>query len=306
MGGRALLQRLLHALLVALGASTVVFFIARLGGDPAILMAEPTARPAEIDALRRSMGLHDPLHVQYLRFVTRAAHGDLGRSLWQQQPAMGLVLERTPATLELTAAALLLSLGLALPAGIVSAVWRGGRTDRLTMIAALFFQCIPGFWFGMILIFFFAVRLHWLPTSGGGSFAHLVLPVVTLTAYSMGRLARLTRSGMLEVLREDYIRTARGKGVSEPLVVIRHGLRNALVPLLTLVGLEFGALMGGAVIVETVFAWPGLGRLVIQAIQHRDFPLVQASVLFVASVIVAVSLAVDVLYVYLDPRIRYD
>lgn len=306
MGGRALLQRLLHALLVALGASTVVFFIARLGGDPAILMAEPSARPEEVDALRRSMGLHDPLHVQYLRFLARAAQGDLGRSLWQQQPAMGLVLERMPATMQLTAAALLLTVGLALPIGVASAVWRGGRVDRLSMLAALLFQCVPGFWFGMLLIFFFAVRLHWLPTSGGGSLAHLVLPALTLAAYSTGRLARLTRSGMLEVLREDYIRSARGKGVSEPVVVVRHGLRNALVPILTLVGLEVGALMGGAVIVETVFAWPGIGRLVIQAIQHRDFPLVQASVLFVASVIVAVSLAVDVLYLWLDPRIRYE
>jgi ABC-type dipeptide/oligopeptide/nickel transport system permease component len=306
VGGRALLQRLLHALLVALGASTVVFFIARLGGDPAILMAEPSARPEEVDALRRSMGLHDPLHVQYLRFLARAAQGDLGRSLWQQQPAMGLVLERMPATMQLTAAALLLTVGLALPIGVASAVWRGGRVDRLSMLAALLFQCVPGFWFGMLLIFFFAVRLHWLPTSGGGSLAHLVLPALTLAAYSTGRLARLTRSGMLEVLREDYIRSARGKGVSEPVVVVRHGLRNALVPILTLVGLEVGALMGGAVIVETVFAWPGIGRLVIQAIQHRDFPLVQASVLFVASVIVAVSLAVDVLYLWLDPRIRYE
>ncbi|MBI4277084.1 MAG: ABC transporter permease [Armatimonadetes bacterium] len=306
MGGRALLQRLLHALLVALGASTVVFFIARLGGDPAILMAEPTARPEEIEALRRSMGLHDPLYIQYARFLGRAGQGDLGRSLWQQQPAVGLVLERTPATLELTAAALLLSAAIALPVGVVSAVWRGGRVDRLSMTAALFFQCIPGFWFGMILIFFFAVRLHWLPTSGGGSLAHLILPAVTLAAYSTGRLARLTRSGMLEVLKEDYIRTARGKGVAEPTVVVRHGLRNALVPILTLVGLEFGALMGGAVIVETVFGWPGLGRLTIQAIQNRDFPLVQASVLFVAAVVVVVNLAVDILYTTLDPRIRYD
>ena len=306
MGGRTLLQRLLHALLVVLGAATVVFFLARLGGDPAILMAEPTARPQEIEALRRSMGLSDPLYLQYVRFLGKAARGDLGRSLWQQQPAATLVLERTPATLKLTVGSLALSAAIALPAGIVSAIWRGGRVDRLTMIAALFFQSVPGFALGMVLIFFFAVRLHWLPTSGGGSFAHLVLPAMTLATYSTGRLARLTRSGMLEVLREDYIRTARGKGVSEVMVVVRHGLRNALIPVLTLTGLEFGALMGGAVIVETVFAWPGIGRLAIQAIEHRDFPLVQASVLFVASVIVAVSVAVDVLYTYLDPRIRYD
>lgn len=306
MLSRYLLTRLGQAAIVILGASVLVFMVAHLTGDPTYLMVDATAKPAEIEALRRAMGLDQPLYIQYWRFISRAVQGDFGSSLWQQQPAVTLVLQRVPYTLRLAVTALGLSLLISIPAGVVSAVFRDRVIDRVVMLVALLGQCIPGFWLGLMLMMIFSVSLQWLPTSGSGTFKHLILPAVSLAAYSMGRIARLTRSSLLEVLGKGFIRTARAKGVKERGIILKHALRNAAIPIITLLGLDIGSMLGGAVITETVFAWPGLGRLVIQAIGQRDFPLVQASVFFIATVVVLMNLLVDLSYGFLDPRVKYE
>lgn len=306
MLSRYLLTRLGQAAIVILGASVLVFMVAHLTGDPTYLMVDATAKPAEIEALRRAMGLDQPLYIQYWRFISRAVQGDFGSSLWQQQPAVTLVLQRVPYTLKLAVTALGLSLLISIPAGVVSAVFRDRVIDRVVMLVALLGQCIPGFWLGLMLMMIFSVSLQWLPTSGSGTFKHLILPAVSLAAYSMGRIARLTRSSLLEVLGKGFIRTARAKGVKERGIILKHALRNAAIPIITLLGLDIGSMLGGAVITETVFAWPGLGRLVIQAIGQRDFPLVQASVFFIATVVVLMNLLVDLSYGFLDPRVKYE
>jgi ABC-type dipeptide/oligopeptide/nickel transport system permease component len=305
MTGRYLLQRLLHSVLVVLGVSLIVFLISHLTGDPAVLMAQPGATEKDLQALRERLGLDAPLPVQYLRFVGGAAHGDFGNSIWQNQPVLGLILDRLPATLQLTASAMLVALGLAFPVGIAAALNRNSIVDRLVMLLALAGQSVPVFWLGLMLILVFSVNLHWLPSSSTGTWQHLVLPAVTLGAFSMARTARLVRSGLLEVLGLDYVRTARAKGLGERAVILRHALRNGLIPVVTSVGLELGALLGGAVITETIFAWPGVGRLIVQAIFNRDFPLVQAAVFVLSLIFIGVNLATDALYTVLDPRIRY-
>jgi ABC-type dipeptide/oligopeptide/nickel transport system permease component len=299
-----LVRRLAQALLVVLGVSIVVFVMLHLTGDPALLLLPPDATAEEIARFRAAMGFDDPLLVQYGRFLAGALAGDFGESLRHGQPAMGLVLERLPATAELAGAAMAVALAIAIPAGIVSAVRRNRPVDYLATVVALFGQSMPTFWLGIMLILTFAVHLQVLPSSGRGDVAHLVLPAVTLGLFTTARMMRLTRSGMLEVLGQDYIRTARAKGMGEGPVVWKHALRNAAVPLLTIAGLELGALLGGAVVTETVFAWPGVGRLSLQAIYNRDYPVVQAAVFVLATTFVAVNLLVDVAYAYLDPRIR--
>ncbi|HSV92339.1 MAG TPA: nickel ABC transporter permease [Desulfobacterales bacterium] len=303
--GRYILKRLWHTVYVAVGISIISFFFIHLSGDPAMLMLPPDASKAEVETLRRQMGFDDPIYVQYGRFAVRALQGDLGSSLYHRVPALGLILERLPASLELAGAAMLLALVVAVPLGVVSAVRRGSAWDVASMLGALFGLSMPHFWLGIMLILLFSVTLGWLPTSGRGSLAQLVMPSLALGLSLMAMFARLTRSVMLEVLSQDYVRTARAKGLRERLVIGKHALKNALIPLVTVAGMQFGFLIGGTVIIETVFAWPGVGRLVVQAIFSRDYPLVQAAVLVLAVIFVLVNLAVDLLYLYLDPRISY-
>ncbi len=304
MKPRFLVSRLAQAAFVLLGVSFTVFALSHLSGDPVSLMVGPTATQADIDALRRSMNLDRPFFAQYAAFLGGVLRGDFGTSLWQHQPAIGLVLERFPYTIQLAAAALLLALVVAVPLGILSAVFRNSFLDRLAIGTSLVGQSVPGFWLGLLLILLFSVTLRLLPTGGSGSLKHLILPAVTLAAFTMGRIARLVRTNMLDVLGSDSLRTARAKGLREFTVVIKHGLRNAAIPIVTLIGLDASSLLGGAVITETIFAWPGLGRLVVQAISQRDFPLVQAATLCIAVIVVGVNLLVDLSYSLLDPRVN--
>lgn len=298
-------RRTLQSLYVAVGLSLLVFLLLHLTGDPALVILPPYASPEEVAAFRERMGFNDPLAVQYLTFLGHAALGDFGTSFIQGEPALRLVLERMPATVELSVAAMLFALLVALPAGIVAAARRDRPADYLGMTAALLGQSMPVFWLGLMLLMFFAVRLDLFPVSGRGTLAHLVLPAVTLGAYGAARIARLTRSEMLEALGHDFVRTARAKGIAEGAVVCRHALRNAVAPILTIVALEFGTMLGGAVITETIFSWPGVGRLMVQAIADRDFPVVQAGVFVVAMTFVFLNLVADVAHAWLDPRVRF-
>ena len=305
--GAYIRRRLFQSIIVVWGVSVLVFFLLRLApGDPVSLLLSETATPEQMDAVREKWGLNEPIPVQYMVFLGRALQGDLGDSLFFQQPAMEVLLERLPATLQLSAMALLFSLSVAIPIGMLSALRRDTFWDYLGTGLAMLGQAIPPYWLGIMLILVFSVGLGWFPTSGRGTFWHLILPAVTLGSVLMALVTRLVRSGMLDVLSEDYIRTARAKGLQERRVIVRHALRNILIPLVTVVGLQLGALFGGAVITEGIFAWPGVGRLALQAINARDYPLVQASVLFISVVYVFLNLAIDILYVYLDPRIRYE
>ena len=297
-------RRLLQSLVVLLGVSFVVFFILHLTGDPALVLLPPDASPEDVRRFREVMGFNDPFFVQYGRFLAGALRGDFGQSIRHGESAFHLVAERMPATFELAGAALLIALVLAIPAGIVSAVRRNSLLDYVSTVVALLGQSMPTFWLGIMLILLFSVQFHLLPSSGRGTLEHLVLPAVTLGLFTTARITRLTRSGMLEVLGQDYIRTARAKGVSDPPVVWKHALKNAAIPIVTIVGIELGTLLGGAVITETIFAWPGVGRLSVQAIANRDYPVVQAAVFLLATTFVVVNLMVDVVYTYLDPRIR--
>jgi peptide/nickel transport system permease protein len=299
-----LLRRLLQSLLVLFGVSFVVFLILHLTGDPALILLPPDASVEDVQRFRKAMGFNDPFMVQYGRFLSGALRGDFGQSVRHGEPAFALVVERLPATFELSGAALLVALSLAIPAGIVSAVRRNTPVDYLSTVTALLGQSMPTFWLGIMLILIFSVQLNLLPSSGRGGLEHLIMPAVTLGLFTTARIMRLTRSGMLEVLGQDYIRTARAKGMSDRPVVWKHALKNAAIPIVTIVGIELGTLLGGAVITETIFAWPGVGRLSVQAIYNRDYPVVQAAVFLLASTFVMVNLVVDVLYTYLDPRIR--
>jgi peptide/nickel transport system permease protein len=303
--GRIVASRLIQGVIVIIGITFLVFFATFLTGDPAILMLGEGATKAQVDALRQIMGFDRPLLVQYASFLGRAVRGDFGTSLHFHRANLDLVLERLPATIQLAALALLLALSLAIPLGILAAVGRQTWLDAFAMVLALIGQATPNFWLGIMLILLFAVDLRWFPASGRGGLAHLVLPTITLATFPLALNARMVRSAMLEVLGEDYVRTARAKGLSERLVVYKHALRNALNPVITVVGLQIGAFMGGSVIVETVFAWPGLGRLAVQAILVKDFPLVQTTVTFLALVLLAMNLIVDLLYFVIDPRVRY-
>ena len=292
--------------MVAVGVSLVVFALVHLSGDPVLLMVSSDAPPDVVATTRHALGFDRPLREQFADYVTRAARGDLGVSLRSSLPVATLIRQRLPATVELTVAALLIAVVVAVPAGIVSAVKRGSALDRLAMVGAVAGQAVPIFWLALLLIAFFGVYLRWLPVFGRGSLAHLVLPAVSLSTVILGRLARLVRSSMLEVLGQDYVRTARAKGVGEVRVLAGHALKNAAIPIVTLLGLQFAQLLGGAVVTETIFAWPGIGRLVVEAIFNRDFPVVQGVVLVVSLIFVAVNLLVDLAYAALDPRIRTE
>jgi peptide/nickel transport system permease protein len=301
---RTLASRIGQAALVMLGVSAIVFFCLFLTGDPAALMLSPDASRAEIDAFRHAMGFDDPIALQYLRYLGRLVQGDLGRSLRFEAPALGLVLERVPATALLAVAALAWSTAVGFVLGVIGALKRDSWIDLLVRLVALSGQAVPVFWLGLVLIIVFALQLRWLPTSGYGTWMHLVLPALSLGAYYMSAVTRLVRASLSEALAQDYVRTARSHGYSEWRVVTRHALRNALIPVVTVQGMYFAALLGGALITEIVFAWPGIGRLAVQAIQNRDFPLVQAVVMFAALVFVAANLLIDLAYLWLNPRIR--
>lgn len=300
-----LFRRALGAIWVLIGVAIVVFAILHLTGHPAAVMMPPEASADEIAAFRHAEGFDRPLPLQFLTFALSAAHGDLGESLRHHQPALGLAFERLPATIELAGAAFLLVILIALPAGIISALRPRTAIDYVARVVALLGQSAPTYWIGLMLILVFGVRLGWLPVSGTGDFQHLILPAVTLGFFSMAKLMRLTRSAMLDVLSSDYLRTARAKGLAPFNIIIGHALRNAWLPIVTQLGIELGTLLSGAIVTETVFAWPGIGRLAVQAVFDRDFPVVEAVVLLAALVFTVVNLAVDMMYAALDPRIRY-
>lgn len=300
-----ILRRLGHAVFVVLAVLVVVFLIIHLSGDPAALALGADSTKEQVEEFRQQMGFDRPLVVQFLRYLGGVVRGDFGQSLRYHAPALPLVLERIPATLELTLAAMLIALAVGVPCGLVAALRRDTGVDLAVRMVALVGQSAPVFWLGIMLVFVFALKFRVLPSSGRDEgLWSLVLPAVALSSYSVASIARLLRAGILDVMRQDFIRTARAKGLRAASVVGRHMLRNALLPVVTMVGLQFGTLLGGAVITETIFAWPGLGRLVIQAIHNRDVFLVQASVFVIAVLFVLINLLIDILYTYLDPRIR--
>jgi peptide/nickel transport system permease protein len=301
------LRRLWQSALTLVGVSVLVFVILRVvPGDPAKMLLPDGAPQSAVDELNRQLGLHEPLHVQYAIFLQSVFRGDFGQSFQYRAPALQVVVERLAATVQLALAALLITVGVGVSLGIVAAVRRGTGYDYASTILAVLGQSLPNFWLGIMLILLFGVALRWLPTSGFESWRHVILPAVTLAAFPMALVARLTRSSMLEILGRDYIRTGRAKGLAERAVILRHALRNAAVPLLTVLGLQIGTLLGGAVITESVFAWPGMGKLVVDAIFFRDFPVVQTVLILSATIFVVINLLVDLLYTVIDPRIRYS
>jgi peptide/nickel transport system permease protein len=303
---RYLIQRLAHLVWVLLAVSILVFLLIHLSGDPVRLLTPLDARPEDVERVRRLYGLDRPWPVQYWQFVKDAARGDLGESFRFSRPALELVMQRLPYTALLAVVTIALTVGAGIPVGL----WVGARAGSAAdwVVSLLTFVCIslPSFWLGVLLILLFADRLRWLPASGFESPLYLILPSLTLAVYTTGLITRLVRSDVLEVLRQDFIRTARAKGLGERAVLSRHALRNALISAVTVLGLQLGNLLGGSVVVEAVFAWPGVGWLMLQGIQTRDLPVVRAVVLVVGTLFVLINLAVDLLYLYLDPRIRYD
>src|SRR5205809_3912602 len=298
------LSRLAQTALVVFLSLTAVFAMVRLSGDPVLLFMPMDIQAKDINEFRERLGFNDPLGVQYARFIGGAVRGDFGESLRYKRDALGLVLERLPATLLLAGTALALTFVVAVPLGVVSAVRRDGFFDHVGTVGTVLGQAVPGFWLGLMLIYVFSVQLRWLPTGGMGTLAHLVMPSIVLAAFYAARVARLTRSAVLDALGEDYVLTARAKGLAERRVVGKHALRNSAIPIVTLAGLEAGQLLGGAVVTETIFAWPGLGRLTVHALLNRDFPLVMAAVSFTSIVYTLMNLVVDLLYGWLDPRVR--
>jgi peptide/nickel transport system permease protein len=300
-------MRSVHSVALLIGVSVVVFLLLHIvPGDPATVLLGEQSTPERLAEVRRALGLDQPLLHQYWRFVSHAVRGDFGDSIRAMRPVLPYVLDHLPATLELSAGALALSLIVGLPLGILSAVRRGSLWDSLSVTLALFAQSAPNFWVGVMLIYTFSVQWHLLPVSGRGTVAHVLLPSVTLAIAFLGLIMRLTRSSMLEVLGQDYIRTAWAKGLSGRRVLARHALKNALIPIVTLAGLQIGTLLGGAVVTETVFAWPGMGSLAVQAVFQRDYPVVQTITLFLGGAFVLINWAVDVTYSLLDPRIHYQ
>jgi len=301
---RFIAARLATAVLVVFGVSVVSFALTFLTGDPAEIMLPPGATAVQIAKFRAEWGFDDPLAVQYWRFLRRAVQGDFGVSLRHGTSSLPLIAARLPATFQLTVTAMLLAIVLAVPLGVLAAAHRGRAMDLVAMSIAVFGQSVPNFWLAIMMILLFAVSWGVLPTSGRGGWAHVVMPATAIAINLMALLTRLVRTAVIEVLSEDYVRTARSKGLREVFVVSRHALPNALIPLVTVIGLQFGYILGGAVVIETIFTWPGVGLFTIQAILNRDYPVVQASVFILATAVVLINLAVDLLYVWLDPRIR--
>jgi ABC-type dipeptide/oligopeptide/nickel transport system permease component len=325
--GRYIAQRLLHTLIVLFGVALLTFALIHLTpGDPVLVMLGTDATPQELDRLRHLLGLDEPLYIQFGQYIARLVQGQMGDSIFQHQPVAKLIGDRFPATLELTVAAMAVAIGVGIVTGLVSALRPYSIFDIFAMFLALGGVAMPVFWLGMLAILLFALQLGWLPSFGRGeplteavgtlfrygdpqdlidALKHLVLPALTLGAFSAALISRLVRSSMLEILGQDYVRTARAKGLASALIVRRHALPNALIPVVTVIGLQVGTLLGGAIIAETIFAWPGIGRLLIQAINQRDYPLVQGIVLVTALIVSLINLGVDVLYGAINPRVRY-
>ena len=301
---RYITNRALQGLVAIFGALLIVFVAQRLSGDPVALMLPMDASEADFAAMREALGLDKPLLVQFAIFLGNALTGDFGQSYQWNAPAMGLLIDRLPATLELAMAGLFFAVLLAVPLGVFSAVHRGGWVDRSAKIFAMLGQAVPGFWIGLLLILFIAVELQWLPAYGRGTPAHLVLPAIALGWYPVAAMTRTLRSSMLDVLESDYVRMERAIGLPERTIIWRYALRNAAVPLVTMVGVYFANMLGGAFVIEVVFAWPGVGRTVVDAVFARDFPVVQAGVMLSAVVFVVMNLLVDLSYGFIDPRIR--
>lgn len=303
---RYLLSRLLHSIVTLFGASILIFVLLRVvPGDPAAMLLPEGAPQSAVDTLNRELGLDEPLYTQYLIFIRNALTADFGESFQYRDPALDVVAERIPATIALTTAAMFLTITFGVLIGILAAARRGSRYDYSGTVFAILGQSLPNFWLGIMLILFFGVRLGWLPTSGFDGPKSLILPAITLAAYPTALVARLTRSSMLEVLGQDYVRTGRAKGLPERVVILRHAFRNAAIPVLTVIGLQIGTLLGGAVITESVFAWPGVGKLVVDAVFFRDFPIVQTILILLITTFIVINLLVDIAYAFLDPRIRY-
>ena len=301
------IKRLLSTIPVLLGISLLLFFMLRmLPGDPAQVLAGLMATPDEVELIRHQLGLDRPIHVQYVFFLGRLARFDLGRSTRTQNPVTEEIWARLPNTLLLAVVAITLACLFGIPAGIISAVRPYTWLDYVVTSTAIFGISMPVFWLGLMLVVVFAVWLQWLPAGGTGTWRHVILPSFTLAALVVAFIARMTRSSMIEVLSQDYMTTARSKGLKEQVVVIKHALKNALIPIITVVGLQFGMLLGGAVLTETVFAWPGVGRLIVDSILARDYPVIQGAILVFGLLYILVNLVVDLLYAYVDPRIRYD
>jgi peptide/nickel transport system permease protein len=304
---RYIARRLLALVPILVGVSIIIFVVMRMvPGDPARQALGPEATGDQVALLHKEWGLDRPLPIQYERWVVRVAHGDFGRSTVSRVPVTPEIRARFPNTLWLTFASLVVSIVLGLATGIISAVKHNTLFDRGSMVVALLGICTPSFWLGLMLMLFFSVKLGWLPSFGKGGLRHLILPAMTLGVGSAAIIARVTRSSMLEVFSEDFIRTARSKGITERAVIVRHALKNALIPIITILGLEFGGLLAGAVVTETVFSYPGIGLLLINSINNRDFPIVQAALLLFALQFVLVNLIVDVIYARVDPRISYS
>ncbi len=301
-----ILKRLMQAILVCFGISLITFLLLHVAGDPVVLLLSLESKAEDAAVLRKALGLDRSLAVQYLIFLKGLIRLDFGNSLFIREPALGLVLERFPATLQLTAAGMAIALIISIPLGVIAAVKRYSFLDNLSTLFAVSGQAMPIFWFGLMLIILFSVKVHLLPASGRGTLLHLLMPAVTLGASLAPITMRMTRSKMLDILSEDYIRTARAKGLHERGVLFKHALRNASIPIVTILGLQFGRLLGGAIVTETVFAWPGLGSLAVSAIRSFDYPLAQACILMMAFFVVIMNLAIDIAVGYLDPRIRYD
>jgi peptide/nickel transport system permease protein len=319
-----IIRRLLQSVIVILGVTLISFVALQIGGDPTFLFVSERATPEEIEMIRKALGFDQPLHIQYLTYLGNILQGDFGNSLSYRQPAMDIVLGALPATIELTVFSMIFAIGLAIPFGVFAALYRGTPVDGGIMTLAMLGQSIPNFWLGIMMILFFGLYLNWFPISGHvplimpllqgefmtaltnipSSVYYMVLPGIAVGFYSLSRNARLVRSSMLEVLGQDYVRTARSKGISERAVVVNHALRNAWLPVVTMVGLEFGFLLGGVVVIETVFSWPGIGRLVFNAINQKDIPVVQASVIVLSVIFIALNLIVDLIYARIDPRVK--
>lgn len=300
-----LLKRLWQSLIAIIGITVVVFVILHLTGDPVELMVSPTTPREQMDILREEMGYNDPLYIQYIRYIKGILVGDFGTSYYYHEPALSVVLDRVPATLKLACTALLISVVLGIPAGILSAIKRNSVSDAVIRVLALLGQCLPAFWLGIMLIMLFSVKLGWLPTGGNElGLRSLIMPAFTLGLFSAATICRLLRSNMIEVMSKEYIDVARAKGLRARVVIMKHAFKNAFSSILTMLGMQFASLIGGSVITETVFAWPGVGRLVIQSIQSSDFAVVQCVVFLMALVFVVTNLVVDLLYSVINPRVR--
>lgn len=307
MTSRYLVRRLFQALLILILVSITVFLLIHIvPGDPARIMLGDRAREVDVEVLRAQLGLDQPLPAQYATFVSDLLRGDFGDSIRAQRPTLTLIAEAVPATVQLTGAALLLAFGVGIPVGVLSAIKRGSLLDKGSLILALLGQSIPAFWLGLVLIAFVSLGLGLLPTSGIGGIKHLILPAVALAPTAMGMVLRVTRISVIEVMNEDYVRTATAKGLHPAVVIVKHALKNASLPIITIMGLQVGALLGGAIITETVFAWPGVGRLAVNALIQRDWPVVRTVILLAAFLLVMINLFIDMVYAWIDKRVQFQ